>query len=125
MPEPVEDYYLALGVARHTSMSGIRKAYLRKAQQVHPDHNPADGDAELKMAALNRAYETLSDPIQRAKYDGERYQADLRTSRKDHSSGEAVHYSTRYRRNHGSGLISTFSDLVRRAVRLIAATLPA
>ena len=124
MPEPVEDHYVVLGVARHTSMAGIRKAYLQKAQQVHPDHNPEDGDAELKMAALNRAYETLSDPIQRARYDAEGYQAGLKASRNRHSRGEAATYTMRYRRNPGPGLLSAFSDLVRRAVRLIAAILP-
>lgn len=124
MPEPVEDYYLALGVARHTSAVGIRKAYLHKAQQVHPDHNPEDRDAELKMAELNRAYETLSDPIQRARYDAERYQAGLRRTKNNRSRGETAAYSMRYRRNHGPSLLSAFSDLVRRAVRLIAAILP-
>ncbi len=123
MPEPVEDYYLVLGVARHTSAAGIRKAYLKKAQQVHPDHNPEDGDAELKMAALNRAYETLSDPIQRAKYDAEMYQAGLKVSRNKHRRGESADYTTRYRRNSGPSLLSAFSSLLRRAVRLIAAML--
>ena len=125
MPEPFEDHYRALGVSRHTSIAGIRKAYLQKAQRVHPDHNPEDGDAELKMAALNRAYETLSDPIQRARYDAERYQAELKVSKSRHSPGEAAAYSMRYRRNPGPGLLSAFSSLVRRAVRLIAAVLPA
>lgn len=124
MPEPVEDHYLSLGVTRHTSMAGIRKAYLKKAQQVHPDHNPEDGDAELKMATLNRAYETLSDPVRRARYDAERYQGELRTSRDGHRRGEAATYSLRYRRSAGPSLLSAFSDLVRRAVRLIAAILP-
>ena len=125
MTEPFEDHYLALGVARHTSMAGIRKAYLQKAQQVHPDHNPADGDAELKMAALNRAYETLSSPVQRAKYDAERYQAGLKVSKAARGRNESTTYKMRYHRNGGPGLLSAFSSLVRRAVRLIAAVLPA
>ncbi len=125
MPEPVEDHYFALGVTRQTSMAGIRKAYLKKAQQVHPDHNPADGDAEMKMAALNRAYETLSDPIQRAKYNADRYQGEFRTSRNRESRGQAATYGIRYRRNAAPGLLSSFSSLVRRAVRLITAIFPA
>ena len=125
MPEPVEDHYLSLGVASHTSKAGIRRAYLKKAQQVHPDLHPDDPDAELKMAALNRAYETLSSPVQRAKYDAERDQAGLKVSKSDRSRSEATTYKMHYRRNAGPGLLSAFSGLVRRAVRLIAAIFPA
>ena len=125
MPEPFEDHYLALGVARHTSMAGIRRAYLQKAQQVHPDHNPEDSDAELKMASLNRAYETLSSPVQRAKYDAERCQAGLKVSTSGRGRDETTTYKIRYHRNGGPSLLSAFSGLVRRAVRLIAAVFPA
>ena len=56
----------------YTTKEGIRRAYVRKAWQHHPDLHPDDSDAPETMSAINEAYETLSDPRRRAEYDAQR-----------------------------------------------------
>lgn len=63
------DYYELLGVARNSSADDIKKAYRKRARELHPDANPDDAAAEEKFKLVARAYEVLSDPDQRAKYD--------------------------------------------------------
>jgi len=70
------DYYKIMGIAKDTPQSDIRKLYLRRAKQFHPDLHPDDPKAKAKTQALNEAYAVLSDPEKRAKYDryGEQWQ---------------------------------------------------
>lgn len=63
------DFYAVLGVARTASTEEIKKAYRVKARQLHPDANPDDPSAEERFKEVARAYEVLSDPDQRARYD--------------------------------------------------------
>ncbi|HSL57478.1 MAG TPA: molecular chaperone DnaJ [Acidimicrobiales bacterium] len=63
------DHYATLGVARDASAEEIKKAYRRLARQLHPDANPGDPDTEAKFKEVARAYETLSDPERRRRYD--------------------------------------------------------
>ncbi|MCL2783335.1 MAG: molecular chaperone DnaJ [Propionibacteriaceae bacterium] len=62
------DYYTTLGVARDASPEQIKRAFRKKAMQVHPDVTD-DPDAEDKFKAVNEAYEVLSDPQKKAVYD--------------------------------------------------------
>ncbi|KIL56237.1 hypothetical protein M378DRAFT_37691, partial [Amanita muscaria Koide BX008] len=60
-----KDYYKVLGVARDADGKTIKKAYRKKAKLAHPDK----GGSEAKMATLNEAYEVLSNPELRSKFD--------------------------------------------------------
>jgi len=65
------DYYTVLGVARTASQDDIKKAYRRLARQLHPDLHTGSRKAQMeeKFKELNQAYEVLSDPEIRKKYD--------------------------------------------------------
>lgn len=64
-----DDYYDILGVPRNADADQIKKAYRKKARDNHPDANPGDPAAEARFKEIARAYETLSDPERRARYD--------------------------------------------------------
>jgi molecular chaperone DnaJ len=63
------DFYELLGVSRDASDGEIKKAYRRLAMQHHPDRNPDDKGAEEKFKEAANAYQVLSDPDMRARYD--------------------------------------------------------
>ncbi|MFN3917076.1 MAG: molecular chaperone DnaJ [Flavobacteriales bacterium] len=64
-----KDYYEILGVDRNVSEADIKKAYRKMAIKYHPDKNPDDKNAEAKFKEAAEAYEILSDPNKRKKYD--------------------------------------------------------
>ncbi|MFH0799941.1 MAG: DnaJ C-terminal domain-containing protein [Pseudomonadota bacterium] len=65
----MKDYYHILGVPRGGSEEEIKKAYRRLAKQHHPDVNKGDKQAEERFKEISEAYNVLSDPDQRKKYD--------------------------------------------------------
>ncbi len=69
MPNQKRDYYEVLGVEKGASADELKKAYRTLAKKYHPDMNPGDKSAEEKFKEVNEAYQILSDPDKRAKYD--------------------------------------------------------
>jgi curved DNA-binding protein len=64
-----KDYYDILGVSRDADEKEIKRAFRRMARKHHPDVNPGDSEAEDRFKEINEAYEVLSDPEKRQKYD--------------------------------------------------------
>ena len=62
------DYYVTLGVTRNATQEEIKRAYYAAAQRLHPDKNKAEGETEIFLD-IQQAYETLSNPKRRKKYD--------------------------------------------------------
>lgn len=64
-----KDYYKVLGVEKRADIKAIKNAYRKLARKYHPDINPGDPMAEERFKDINEAYEVLSDPEKRSKYD--------------------------------------------------------
>jgi len=64
-----EDYYVVLGVKRDASQDDVKRAYRKLALKYHPDKNQGDKEAEEKFKIAAEAYEVISDPEKRQRYD--------------------------------------------------------
>src|SRR3990172_5448677 len=64
-----KDYYEILGLKKSASVNEIKKAYRKLARKYHPDVNPGDKKAEERFKEISVAYDVLSDPEKRKKYD--------------------------------------------------------
>ena len=69
MPVQYKDYYEILGVPRSASDAEIKKSFRKLAREYHPDVAKDKKRAEEKFKEINEAYEVLSDPAKRKKYD--------------------------------------------------------
>jgi molecular chaperone DnaJ len=65
------DFYVILGLERAATLNDIKRAYRRLARRLHPDVNPGDRLAAAQFRQIVQAYETLSDPDRRRRYDSE------------------------------------------------------
>jgi DnaJ-class molecular chaperone with C-terminal Zn finger domain len=63
------DYFKVLGVDRGADADAIKRAFRKLARQFHPDVNPGDKDAEARFKEISEAYEVLSDPDKRRRYE--------------------------------------------------------
>ena len=63
------DYFKVLGVERSADADSIKRAFRKLARQYHPDVNPGDKSAEAKFKEVSEAYEVLSDPDKRRRYE--------------------------------------------------------
>lgn len=105
------DYYKVLGVSKTATAEQIRKAYRKKARQLHPDLNPDDKEAQRKFQELNEANAVLSDPEKRKKYDkygehwehAEQYEAAQRQAQEQQKHRQQHAYSGNFDED-------TFSD---------------
>jgi len=70
-----DDFYDLLGISKGATAAEIKKAYRKKAIEHHPDKNPGDASAEEKFKKAAEAYEVLSDPNKKARYDQYGHQA--------------------------------------------------
>jgi DnaJ-class molecular chaperone len=68
------DFYVVLGVPRTATVADVKRAYRRLARRFHPDVNPGDHVAAMRFKEITEAYETLSDPERRRRYDVLGYQ---------------------------------------------------
>lgn len=64
-----KDYYKSLGLERSASVDDIKRSYRKLAMKYHPDRNPNDPKSEEKFKEINEAYQVLSDPEKRSRYD--------------------------------------------------------
>ena len=63
------DYYIVLGVSRTATVVEVKRAYRKLARAFHPDINPGDHVSSVRFKEITEAYETLSDPERRRRYD--------------------------------------------------------
>lgn len=112
-----KDPYQTLGMARTARPEEIRKAYRKLAKKLHPDLNPGDRSAETRFKEVSAAYDLLSDPEKRRRFDAGEIDAEGQERPRgpffrDHTRADAGPFRTRRGpRAARSGLEDLFDDL--------------
>jgi curved DNA-binding protein CbpA len=125
--QTLPDYYGILGIPRYVSAYGIRRAYVRKSWQFHPDLHPNDPNTSSIMSDINVAYATLSNPATRAAYDARRNTAYIRPSQQQHyPTGVSTkpHYQHRTGGRKRAGVFCTALAMLSRLFGYAAIILP-
>src|SRR5918994_3563774 len=105
------DFYVILGVNRQASVIDVKRAYRRLARKFHPDINPGDQAAAARFRQNSEAYQTLSDPDRRRRYDLRGYQAEPSS---DAAVGfEGFDFSASVHANQQSTFGDLFDDVLR------------
>ena len=110
----IKDFYQSLGLDAKATPDEIKKAYRQLAKRYHPDANPNNKQAEERFKEISEAYDVLSDPQKRQKYDQLRSFA-------PHNSGAFINFDPEIFRQrtgyHGTGEFAgqgfSFSDILR------------
>ena len=102
----VKDYYNLLGIPKNAPDKDVKSAYRRLARKYHPDVNPGDKSAEARFKEINEAFEVLSDPDKRRKFD--QYGSDFDNAEafaraRQQSQQQAQQQSQRQSGNFGRG----------------------
>lgn len=106
------DFYIILGVSRSATSVDVKRAYRRLARRFHPDINPGDHAAAARFREISQAYETLSDPDRRRRYDMLGYQPE--PDAPDPMGFEGFDFSAGVRANQESTFGDLFADVLHR-----------
>src|SRR2546423_15396433 len=106
------DFYIVLGVERGATVSDIKRAYKRLARRFHPDINPGDRMAAAQFRQIAEAYETLTDPDHRRRYDTTGHSANVEQGT---SSGfEGFDFTVSVRGPEASTFGDLFADVIQK-----------
>src|SRR2546430_14583737 len=114
-----KDYYKILNVSRGANADEIKKAFRKLARKYHPDVNPGDKKAELRFKEINEAYEVLSDPDKRRKYDTlgpnwqEQFGPPSGAGRRTYTYGRRPPFTPLHFYARGAGFLSLFEGRLR------------
>ncbi|CAA7616733.1 DnaJ-class molecular chaperone [Magnetospirillum sp. LM-5] len=114
----MKDPYLVLGVARDASDDDIKKVYRQLARELHPDLNPGDAKAEERFKIISAAYDFLSDPEKRRRFDAGEIDATGAEKRRSwRSSGAGGQRARGYNPFGGGSVDDILAEMMRRKAR--------
>ena len=96
-----DNYYSTLGISKDADIKKIKTAFRRLARQYHPDLNPDDPVSAEKFKQISQAYDVLSDPTKRRRYDL-RFSSNRKQTNTQYNTYSAKRSSNKYSRYHPS-----------------------